>query len=58
MTPVRLAHLREFQEALGAAYVSAGRLAPGWIDLVPTAGFIPIRAAHVMELRAAVLALE
>ena len=58
MTPVKLAHLRELREILGAAYVAVGRLAPGWLDPAPMAGSTPISAAHVMELRAAVVALE
>ena len=33
-----LVHLREFREALGATYASAGRLAPGWTDPAPTMG--------------------
>ena len=58
MTPVKLVHLRELREALGDAYVAAGRLAPGWTDPVLAAGSTPISAQHVMELRAAVVALE
>ena len=55
MTRVRLVHLLELREGLAAAYRSAGRAAPGW---TPAAGSAPIRAVHLMELRAAVLALE
>ena len=32
--------------------------APSWTDPAPTAGTTPIRAAHLTELRAAVVALE
>ena len=57
---MRLAHLLELREALSAAYAAAGRSMPRWADASPAAGRppIPIRAAHVTELRAAVLALE
>ena len=58
VTSVKLAHLRELHEALGAAYVAAGRLAPVWTDPAPMAGSTPISTAHVMELRAAVVELE
>ena len=57
-TPVRLVHLVELREALAAAYTAAGRAVPRWTDAAPTAGTTPIRAAHLMELRAAVTALE
>jgi hypothetical protein len=36
----------------------SGRAAPRWTDASPAAGSTPIRALHVTELRAAVLALE
>ena len=55
---MKLVHLRELREALGAAYVAAGRPVPGWTDPATTAGSTLIRVAHVMELRAAVLELE
>ena len=57
-TAVRLAHLLELREALAAAYAASGRAAPGWTDAAPAAETTPIRAAHLTELRAAVLALE
>ena len=56
-TRVSLVHLLELREALAAAYRVAGRSSPGWTD-VAAAGQVPIRAVQVMELRAAVLALE
>ena len=58
VTVVRLEHLLELREALAAAYAASGRAAPGWTDPEPAAGSTPIRAAHVTELRAAVVALE
>lgn len=57
-TAVRLAHLLELREALAAAYAASGRAAPGWTDAAPVAEASPIRAAHLTELRAAVVALE
>ena len=57
VTRVRLVHLLELREALAVAYRAAGRSAPRWTDASPTAS-TPIRAAHVTELRDAVLALE
>ena len=50
--------IAELREALGAAYAAAGRPAPHWTDAAPAGGATPIRAAHVTELRAAVVALE
>ena len=58
MTRVRLVHLLELREALAAAFVAEGRAAPRWTAAAPVAGTTPIRAAHVTELRAAVLTLE
>ena len=43
---------------LDAAYDAFGRPRPGYEDAEPEAGATPIRAAHPMELRAAVAALE
>ena len=58
MTPVGLVHLLELREALAAAYAAAGSAAPRWTDALPVEGTTPIRAAHVMEIRAALVALE
>ena len=60
VTPVKLVHLLELRSALAATYAAEGRAAPRWSDTAPTGGAtpIPIRAAHLMELRAAVLGLE
>ena len=48
----------ELRTALADAYAAAGQPAPRWTDAAPAAGATPIRAAHLMELRAAVTALE
>ena len=59
VTRVRLVHLLELRQALDAAYQAADRTPPPWTDASPGAGAtIPIRAAHLTELRAAVVALE
>ena len=42
--------------ALAEAYVASGRAAPGYTDAAVASG-TGIRAAHLMELRAAVAAL-
>ena len=55
MTPVRLVHLLELRTAMAEAYRAAGQPAPTWTDAAATE---VIRAVHLMELRAAVLALE
>ena len=57
-TPVRFVHLAELRSALAAAYGAAGRPVPRWTDPSPTARTAPIRAVHVTELRAGVVALE
>lgn len=56
VTPVKLQHLLELREALAAVHEEAGRPAPVWAD-VPLAA-VPIRAVHLTELRAAVIAFE
>ena len=57
VTPVRLVHLLELRTALERAYAAAGRSAPRWSDPTPAAATV-IRAVHLTELRAAVVALE
>ena len=56
--PTRLAHLLDLRTVLDGAFTAAGRAAPIWTDASPRAGTTPIRAGHLMELRAAVVALE
>jgi hypothetical protein len=43
--------------ALSQAYLAAGRTAPTFSDSPLTAGATYVRAAHIAELRAAVVAL-
>ena len=57
VTRVKLVHLVDLRRALEAAYTAVGRPAPVFSDAFPGPG-TPIRAAHLTELRAAVLALE
>ena len=57
VTTVRLTHLLELRQALTQAYVAWARQPPRWTDL-PASGTNAIRALHLMELRAAVMALE
>lgn len=56
--PIRRVHLTELRAALEEAYRAAGRAAPAYTDPEVTAGETVIGAAHLMELRAAVGALE
>jgi hypothetical protein len=54
---ILLQHLDDLRTALSQAYVASGRAALIFSES-PAAGTTPIRAAHVAELRAAVIALE
>ncbi len=56
--PVGLHHLLTLRQALTAVYTRLGRPAPDWTDPDPVEGSTPIKAAHINELRAAVLAIE
>ena len=55
ITPIKAVHVTELRTALAEAYVASGRPAPGYPDTA-VAGGTGIRAAHLMELRAAVAA--
>ena len=57
VTPVKRVHLTELRRALSEAYAAAERTAPAFTDAEVT-GATVIGAAHMMELRAAVRALE
>ena len=56
-TPITAAQVTQLRTALAAAYTASGRTAPVYTDPVLTAG-MPIKAVHIQQLRAAVLALE
>ena len=56
-TPIRVQHIIDLRLALHQVYAAAGRTPPQYTDPSLGAGS-PIRAAHIMELRAAVMALE
>jgi hypothetical protein len=55
---VRAAHINELRDALGPVYAAAGATAPAYADPTLTAGATPVKAIHITELRAAVVALE
>ena len=55
ITPIKAVHVTELRTALAEVYVASGRPAPGYPDTA-VAGGTGIRAAHLMELRAAVAA--
>ncbi len=55
---IRGVHLAELRSALDEAYVAQGRARPRYTDATVTPGATTVKAVHVMELRAAVVALE
>jgi hypothetical protein len=55
---VKTVHLTELRTALQEAYAAAKRPTPAFTDPTIVAGSTLIRAAHVTELRDAVVALE
>jgi glucose/arabinose dehydrogenase len=57
VTPVQAIHLAEMRAALAEAYRAASRMPPTYSDPAITVG-LPVRAAQIAELRAAVLALH
>ena len=57
VTAVEAVHTTQLREALAEAYVAAELPAPAYGDAPPARETV-IRAAHLMELRAAVAALE
>ncbi|MBP6716897.1 MAG: hypothetical protein KA205_08540, partial [Acidobacteria bacterium] len=57
ITSPKRVHLTELRTALNEAYVQAGRTPPTYTD-TPVADVTTIRAIHIAELRAAVIALE
>jgi hypothetical protein len=51
-------HLTELRSAVAAVYAARGLSAPAWIDATVTPNLAPVRVVHIVELRAAVLALQ
>lgn len=56
-TPVKRVHLTELRDALGEVYDALGRRRPAYTDRAIIVDVTGIEAAHVEQLRAAVLAL-
>jgi hypothetical protein len=56
-TVIRASHITELRPAVSAIYVAMGRSAPVFTDELLKAG-VPIRAVHIMELRAAIRGVE
>ena len=57
-TYIRVVHVMELRRALTQAYMAAGREAPSYTADPIVAGVTAVSAAHFIELRAAVIALE
>ena len=56
-TPIRAVHITELRTALGQAYSAAGMAPPVYTDPAIVPGVTIVRAAHVAEIRNAVIAL-
>jgi beta-glucanase (GH16 family) len=56
-TAVRAVHIIDLRTALSQAYVAAGRMSPTYTDPTLVAGDT-VTAAHIAELRAAVIAID
>jgi subtilisin family serine protease len=56
-TTIKAVHITELRTALSDAYAAAGRIPPSFTYPAPAAGLF-VRAAHIAELRAAVIAIE
>jgi hypothetical protein len=54
---IQAAHINDLRTALGEIYAAAGVAPPSYTDPVIGSGTI-VKAAHIMELRAAVIAIE
>ena len=50
-------HLIDLRTALSQAYTAAGQTPPSYVEMIE-AGVTPVKALHIAELRAAVIALE
>jgi hypothetical protein len=55
---MKTVHILELRAALGVVYSAAGRTLPAYTDPALVAGETVIKAIHISELRAAVVALE
>jgi hypothetical protein len=55
-TTIQAAHILEMRTALSQAYVAAGLTAPAFTDA--SLANVYVKAAHIIELRAAVIAIE
>jgi hypothetical protein len=56
-TVVRAVHITDLRTALSQAYVAAGSTPPTYTDPSLAAG-VPVKVAHIAELRAAIVAIE
>jgi hypothetical protein len=56
-TGIKIEHINELRSALLAAYPPAGHSPPSFTDPVLVAGETPIKAVHLMEIRAAIAAI-
>ena len=57
VTKIKTAHISEMRTALTQAYTHIGSTAPAFTDPTLTSA-MKVKAAHMMELRAAVIAIE
>lgn len=57
VSPIRAQHIMELRAALNDVYVLAGRVAPVYTDPLISPG-VSMKAAHILELRTAVIAIE
>jgi len=55
---VRAAHLAQMRTALNDAYAAHGTALPAYDDAVITPGVTVVRAVHINQLRASIVALE
>ena len=57
-TAIKQIHLAELRSAVSAVYMARGLSVPAWTDPTIASAVTVVRAVHITELRAAVLALE
>jgi len=58
VTPVRAQHILGLRTALSEAYTAAGIAQPIYTDPTLTVGTTTVKAAHIAEVRAAILSIE